>query len=448
MITFLSIGCGKKAEESSKKPERQTNPQVSDIELELSKQELFCGGVGRDCPTYITKIAVLQKTKLKFCTGFLTKDNVVVTASNCLPDRLRFKDVPCDKDVTFFFANSDSSEKPIRVSCEKILEVSGLDTTKEPFLWRSDVAYLKVDDSDPKIRKELNGRKRLIPSRSGMNDMDKFYTWSVDQIDSAQPGSFQGVIRKGDDCQSVHNTYFNPLANNNSSPVMTLSGCAYSDGNSGSPILDYRGKVRGIVSRPVDQAEIEEVVSMRILERPLRPLMHVSNYACAPIYDSEETVQNENECNRQLDINMYDMGQRDMINEANLFKTPVQKLELSLNDKNTYLKLAVKLEPLDDGYEVKINVPCFKNVSKWINEFNNSKPFTFYADIPAIKIKKAMNEFGKIYAAEIKEQTRMTNFQFKPSILRKEHRTTVFMWSDGPTTTFSSVPDVCPASLL
>lgn len=438
----MAMGCGKKAAEEGSRRENNQAPQYSDLELELSKQELFCAGSDRNCPEYIVKVAVFQKTKLKYCTGFLTKDNVVVTASSCFPERLRMKDVACDKDVTFFFANS-SSEKPTRVSCEKVLEVANMDSTKEPFLWRSDVAYLKLNLEDPKIKKEIESRTKKSIVRTGMSDLDKFYTWSVDQIDANQ-----GLIRKSDDCLSVHNSYFNPLSTNVSSPVMTLSGCEFSEGNSGAPIIDYRGKVRGIISRPIDQGEINEVLSMRILERPLRSLMHASNFACAPIFDQEETIQNESECQKQLDITGYDMGQREMLNEPNLFKNSLQKVEASLNEKNRYLRLGVKLDQRADGYDIKVEVRCFKNVSKWINEFNNNKPFTFYADIPVMRIRKAMSEFGKIYASESIEEMKLTYFQFKPSLLRKEHRATVFMWSDGPSTTFPSVEEACPGSLL
>lgn len=446
----MTIGCGKKAEESSS-PNRERNdqPVVTDVEFELSKQEVFCGGAGRDCPSYITKIAIFQKTKLKFCTGFLTKDNVVVTASSCLPDRLRLQGVACDKDVTFFFANSDSSEKPVRVKCEKVLEVSSLDTTKEPFLWRSDVAYFKVDDSDPKIKKELNARRRLTPSRLGMDNTEKsYYSWSVDQIDSDQPGSYQGIIRKSDECKTVQNSYFNPLSNNAFSPVITLVGCEFTEGNSGAPILDYRGRVRGIISRPIDQKEIDEVVSMRILARPLKPMMHVTNYACAPIYNSDDTVQNENECSRPLDINSYDAGQTEMFNEANLFKTPVQKLEVYLNEQSRYFKFKVELNPVGEVNELKVVVSCFKNVSKWINEFSNNKPFTTYIDIAPMTLQRRMNEVGVLFADPTEGPRKETKFQFKPSILRKDKQATVFMWSDGPTTTFNAVPEACPGSLL
>jgi hypothetical protein len=429
VLTFIvTISCGKKANENHKKDPTYTNPQVADVEIELAKQELFCGGAGRTCPSYLTKIAVLHKDKLRFCTGFLTEDNVVVTSSSCLPERLRVKDIGCSKDVFFFFA--EQFNKPTRVGCDKIIKVSQLNS-KEPFLWRSDVAYIQLE-------KSVN-KRTVSTSRNGMNDLDRFYIWSIDQIDD-----YQGIIRKSEDCQSIHSSYFNPLSNNQSSPVMTMAGCEFNRGNAGAPIFDYRGKVRAILSKGVDQAEIDEVISMRILERPLKPLVHVSNFACAPTIP-EQDVLNENECNKGLDINSYDLGQSEMISESILFRNSIQKIEHEVNENNRYIKMAVELTAVDDAYNVTIYPKCFKNVSKWIGEFHNNKPFTFNIALPELKIKKAMNEYGRIFALEIAGSNTPTNVQFKPSILRNSGQATVFMWADGPTRTYQSVTEVCPS---
>jgi hypothetical protein len=226
-----------------------------------------------------------------------------------------------------------------------------------------------------------------------------------------------------------------------------MAGCEFSEGNGGSPIFDYRGKVRAIVSKPVAKAQIDEVVSMRILEKPLKPLMHVSNYACAPIYP-EQDVLNEDECNKKLDINAYDMGQSGLINEANLFKTSIQRVEHSLNEKNRYLKMSVELTVTpDEAYLLTVVPKCFKNVSNWIGEFNNSKPFTFNLELPEMKIKKSMNQYGRIFAMETLRNYIPTNFQFKPSILRNTKEATVFVWAEGPTRTFQNLSENC-GSLL
>lgn len=425
-LIFLSlIGCGKKAQEESTGSRQTEQQQTSELEALLAQQELFCGS-DRSCPSYITKIAVFNKGKLKFCTGFLIEDNIVATATSCLPERLRSKELPCEKEVFFFFARAN--EKPQRVSCKKVLDISSIDT-QEPFLWRSNVSYLEMNSTER--------RRTVTPVRTGMSDLDHFYVWSVDQIDD-----HQGIIRKSEDCQSVHSSYFNPLANHEYSPVMTLAGCEFNAGNSGAPVFDYRGKVRAMVSMPVDEKYMSEVSSMRVLEKPLKKMMHVSNYACAPMIPFQE-VSSERECAKTLDYNSYDQARREMINEMNLFKTSVQKIETNINNKNRYLKLEVKLVPADDAYIVDVYPKCFKNVSSWIGEFTGSKAFTFNLELPNMKLKSSMNEYGRMMALEFSRPGIPTNFQFKPSILRSNKKTTVYMWADGPTLNFPNLSEKC-----
>lgn len=426
VLAMLVLGCGKKVDETSvKPPPRYTDPQLSDMDEELNRQELFCGSE-RSCPAYLAKVAVKHKNQLKFCTGFLTEDHVLVTASSCLPEHLRSRDMPCEKDVFIYFAQSN--QKPLRVGCKKVLEASSIQTS-HPVLWRSDVAYLELE-------KDMN-RKNILPSRFGMNDKDKFYTWSVDQIDK-----HQGIIRQADECQVTQNTYFNPLSTSPASPVMSLSGCTFNNGNSGSPVLDHRGRVRGVVSSPLSKFDIDEVSLMRILDRPLRPFYHVSNFACAPLLDDEE-VLDEKECNKDLDIGIFDLARREMVDEEALFKASLQRIELNLGEKNRYLQFATKLEASDEGYKVSIYPKCFKNVARWIYEFPGNKPFTFNLEIPVKKIKKSMNQLGQIYASESVLALTPTNFQFRPSFLRANKNATVFMWTNGPATTYLGVKDSC-----
>jgi hypothetical protein len=101
----------------------------------------------------------------------------------------------------------------------------------------------------------------------------------------------------------------------------------------------------------------------------------------------------------------------------------------------------------DESYHLTVVPKCFKNVSNWIGEFNNTKPFTFNLELPEMNIKKSMNEFGQIFAKETIRNSTPTNFQFKPSILRNAKEATVFVWADGPTRTFQNLSENCRSLL-
>lgn len=427
LLATLSASCGKKQNEREAEGERGRNPQQSENETRLSKQELLCGE-DRNCPAYLAKVVLFDKGEMRTCTGFLVQSDVIATASSCLPEILRTEGQNCEKDVFFFFA--DPKGKPLRFGCKETLEVSEIEG-KYPYLWRSDVAYLKMSENPD--------RRYPIVSRNGMKDQEKFYTWTIEQIDESQ-----GIIKKLDDCTVNHSTYFNPLSNNESSPVITLGGCEYLNGGSGSPVFDYRGRVRAVVSRPVSKEAVADVVSLRILERPLKSIVHVSNYACAPL-PFDHDVMNEAECAKKLNINLHDTARIEMISDS-IFKSVVTRIEHSVNEANRYLRMGVSLSKDENGMRALIEPKCFKNVSKWINEFTNSKPFTFNLDLPEVLIRKSMDEYGKIKATETILGRTGTNFQFTPRVLKNTKQANVYVWADGPTTTYQNLTETCPAS--
>ena len=103
--------------------------------------------------------------------------------------------------------------------------------------------------------------------------------------------------------------------------------------------------------------------------------------------------------------------------------------------------MEVELIASEDAYDIKVYPKCFKNVAKWVREFNNNKPFTFNIELPDMKIKKSMSEYGKISTLEIPKTPIPTNFQFKPSILRNTKKATVFVWANGPTVKYENMPE-------
>lgn len=429
---ILMVGCGKKVEEEKKdKPDRITNPQKPDIEIELEKQELFCGA-DRACPEYITKIAFVHGDKLKFCTGFLVSADVVATASSCLPENLRTPEASCAKSAHLFFAKA--GDKPVREACEKVLLASKIEG-KEPFLWRNDIAYLK-------LAKKGTRRTTSFPHyRLGMNDQDKFYTWTVDQIDE-----HQGIIRRSDDCYAVHNSYFNPLSTNQNSPVITMSGCKYSDGNSGSPILDFRNRVRGVVSGKVIKTELDEVETMRILERPLKPILFASNANCLPILDEDDA--SDTECSKQLDLKLHRTAQTNMVDESKLFQTTLKNYESGANSTTMYINFLVKYALEGEYHRISFEPKCFKNVSSWINTFpGNPKSFQFRNMLPDVRIRKSMTEYSRINVREFNDGSLKAIYEFNPRVLRSVpqngglRNARIHVWGDVPSNSYDNVTE-------
>jgi hypothetical protein len=429
-IVLSTYGCGKKALNDSRPVLPTINPQRTDLEVLLEKQEISCSP-GRACPPYISKVVAIDGNNLKHCTGFLTDSETIVTSSSCLPNYLRVKGQDCSDDVFFYF---EDAGKTISVGCTEVLEVSQLDS-RDYFLWRHDVIFLK-------LKKPLR-RRSLTIERSGFADLSKYIIWSVDQINE-----FQSEIRRSEECEAVHNTYFNPLVTNESSPLMTVAGCQANKGNSGSPVIDYRGKLRGVVSSPVDPTFMDRVASLNILEKPLKKIIYVSNFACAPsIYDSN--VLNEMECSKDISINILQRSRDELLNTSRVFNLSLKRLEASVNEKNKFFRLGVRLSTASTETSTQLEVfpRCFKNVSSWIEEFKRRGKYqestTFGQEIPVVNLKIVMDEFGRIKSSESIKQKIWTSFRFSPSSLGSKETSDVMMWVEGTPFEFIDVNSNC-----
>lgn len=420
LLTLLSclFSCGKKAGEAGSKPRRGIQPISPDeMEVLLSKQELVCDQ-GR-CPSYLTKIAVVNKeNSLDFCTGVLTDATTVAMSTSCLPKFLRVDKLDCKKDVHFFFENA--GEKPLRATCKSVLRVAQIET-KDPTLWRSDVTFLELEK---KVDRKPLGPSNI--SRIGMADMAKVVVWSIDSAND-----FVGHIKKNE-CEAVHNTYFNPFSSHESSPNVTIAGCPFVTGNSGSPVLDYRGRLRGLVSRPISTELVTSLQARGILDRALKPISFAANFACAPtIYDEE--VLDFNECTKKIEENESIRLRSLMISLEELFRAPLLQLETNLNKANRYVKVKLlQLPETADSRRVKIAPKCFKDVARWIGEFTGRDAFNFYVvEVPEKILKRSMDDYGRLKALETDLAKHTYTFQFYPRILKNTGKATVFVLKPG-----------------
>lgn len=448
LLALLVSGCGKKANERSNSDKPDNFPTLPEIEQQLSKQEVFCGSASA-CPSYLAKVAVTHREGLKFCTGFLIEKDVLVTASSCLPERLRSKEVSCTDDVHFFFPRSG---KPLRIGCDKVLEVTN-SNAKEPFLWGGNTVFLKLTSKmDSRLRQTIN------TNRSGMADGDEFNIWAIDQIDR-----YQGIIRPSKKCNSVHHSFFNPLSINALSSVMTLAGCEYSEGNAGAPVIDLRGRVRGVVAGAVAKETIDDAQNLRILERPLKKFMHISNYACAPLYPANAKLYDD-ECLKVLDLDSYKSAQKTMSESGVIFQPAINKLKSLINNgnQNIYIKLGIKLVPDEEEFhQLQIYPQCYKDVASWVTSFpNNPDSFKFFIMVPQVKVKKYMSEVGKIGVKEVTkvdandkiEYVRLS-FEFNPRVLRTvrssipRRKANLSFWNDGAYTFYQNFTDSCDSLL-
>lgn len=426
-----ATGCGKKAGNKSNQGET-TTPQITPTEIErlLERQEVVCDP-NSACPNYLAKIVVINKGKLEYCTGFLVDEETVATSSSCLPDIIKGNGLDCSKDAFFFFPQT--AYRPAeRVKCEKVLQVSHIDRTISPALWRDDVAFLKLE-------KSLDYRRQAGLSRDGISNNKEYNVWFIDQVDEVT-----GLVRR-ESCEALHNTYVNPLSANESSPNLVFANCGLKKGNTGAPILDSRGRVRAMVSQTMSAKLREYLASTGLLTKPLKEMFHGTNFACAPtIYDSN--VLDERECAKDLTYKVLDDLRSNMLSPKTLFSDMRKKLEESLVNTSRYIQFGVKLTGQGDVRGTEVFPRCFKPLNDWISSLNGTRNnYVFEVSVPVTTFKKVMDANGRVQGQILSETPKDHYMQFSLKSLRSNKRSLVYMWTneENSTRTYQNLSEQC-----
>lgn len=432
-ISFLFIACGKKPETKVESPPEIQRPSQTQIDTYLSKQDVSCEN-NQACPNYIAKLVVIQGGQYKYCTGFLTEDNVVATSSSCLPNLLRLNGQDCSKDVFLFFPRTWNRPAE-RVGCNKVLYVSQL-PGQDPLLWRDDVAFLELD-------RNLSYRREARISREGVADKRSFTTWMIDQQDQ-----HNALIRRGQ-CLSVHNSYINPLATSDASPNMLFADCPLTKGGEGAPVIDSRGRVRAMISRTIDQVLRRYLESTGLLVDGLKEMVHATNFACSPTHSDNE-MKDDRECLKDLTYSVVDRLRSEMLSTDILFKEMRKQYLETLNQLSPYVEFGVKLMPKGDVQETEIVPNCFRPLSGWLDSLSSNRNIYVHDIIlPRRNFRRVMDSHGKIKGAMIDKGDTLTYVQFSLRNLRSTNKSSVLMWSQSDELrTFPNISEECRDSLF
>lgn len=395
----IVVGCGKKQGETKSdnvSPEQSIKPIMGAALQEfLDKQVAACGPEG--CPDYINKIAVVDRGEVRFCTGFLTDTGTVATSASCLPDLVRFQGQDCSSEIFFFFPRT-ISKPAIQVGCRRVLQASRIDSSKA-YLWRENIAFLELDQNV--------FRRTLRISREGLADKKKFDIWKVDQVDK-----YIGIIRR-EECTAMHGTYMNPLASHKFSPNMMMGNCAFVAGNSGAPIIDSMGRLRGLASGDMDKELITNLEKRGLMNpETARSMMYVSNMACASNIDDYENYP-DSECMKSLTENAVTGLRALMIDEKLLFADYMAETQKAITDNNKFINFEVRLVENQKGkFNVQFYPKCFINPGQWRNKPPRSKNFTISASY--FELERTLDAYTKPKVNLLEAKSTLFKVEFSP----------------------------------
>jgi hypothetical protein len=252
-----------RAFEDSRQPRVVTGSELRSAEL-IQAAQVSCQS--QDCPEAVAMLAAFEGNEAWSCSAFLVSPDTVATNSHCVPADLKAAGSSCSGRIRIHFPGGES------LGCAQVLEASPLQAGQE----RPDFAFLKLSHPASGAPLELDG--------SGIADQDELEVFKLDP--SHTPDQLRATLTRAH-CRASMAPIFLPAYSDARNPVVAVSGCEIVPGNSGSPLLDAEGRVRGLIHATILKDHLEPLLTGTPHDA-LEPMAVATNFSCVPAPGSEQ----------------------------------------------------------------------------------------------------------------------------------------------------------------
>ncbi len=273
---FLFTACGKNSVNQNDYP---VGLFPSDSGKQLVDAATVTCANNQDCPEAVGLLTFFNSRGAGMCTAFLIAPDLALTNSHCISDEVRQKPELASQVMKLMFPTTlTRSEQTVAIS--DVLQYSDISfSTPSAVGKKPDYALLRLKNA-------ISERLPLVLSQDGFADELPFQMYSVTPMSKyAIIGLLE--VKK---CQTMMHSAAQPSYSNPFTSIVSFSDCQVKHGNSGSPMVDFSGKVRGIVHAGYeDSSTIAKNFGMARGD----PLSLGTNLACVEIPGFQKVTQNE-----------------------------------------------------------------------------------------------------------------------------------------------------------
>jgi hypothetical protein len=196
------------------------------------------------------------------CTAVLVSGDLALTNSHCIPSAVKLLPDLCRERVRLVLPAADGAPEET-VACAALLGHSERATPMSP-----DLALLRLERD--------TGRAAPLVDRAGVEPGARLESLRVNPDLKARTGR---IVRA--QCTAAAGSFRMPVYATSSDPVFVTGDCAAIAGNSGSPILDDAGHLRGLLQAELPLSDTAIALwKPHLLDKDFAPLAMGTSLGC------------------------------------------------------------------------------------------------------------------------------------------------------------------------
>ena len=223
LMLVLSTACGGSGGSSNTR--RKTKITEAQIQHVMGNQIFDCASVdGGACPSGIARLLIINKEDAddsSVCSGFMVDEETMITNQHCISSQ-----TDCNNTYVAIY-NGHSYEQN---KCKSVVKIMNDYSNPNDSRKKLDVAVVKLEG------KYFGKAFKAASDKPLLND--EVTAWVIDHT---------GLDRKEPNLYEARVTELRCLVAADNRQSLILNNCPVIDGNSGSPLLDSRGDVAGVI---------------------------------------------------------------------------------------------------------------------------------------------------------------------------------------------------------
>lgn len=233
-----------------------------------------------DCSPSVALLSIQDGDDVRECVGSLIADNLIVTASHCLPENLRHAGAQCKQAVRASFPATEDYAS-LQAECQDVVSASAF---SDRTVAQQDYAVLRLSASTSRPVFKL--------------DHSGFQADASYRVIRSEDGKFSSQK-----CRALRRTEALPGSDQAESSVMAIADCEIDTDSEGAPLIDSAGNLHGILQSVVPASRIVRRVSPHpIPESGISTISYATNFSCVRFPLDDENLAFPSAC--QIDPNL------------------------------------------------------------------------------------------------------------------------------------------------